>query len=508
MIRSSARAFVALTTVAVALVAAEAICRVVDGYALSALTLVQTRAARPRVDTDLRSRALRYAEQVPAGPHVDRAWLTDDPPAIPPHPSPDWARARLDAYGGSGNALFEFNRAFLADRLCRDLATSVFGTMNDFLYFDPVEPGIYPSYRHPRRLSAPGWFTTNSFGWRGPDVSLDRPRNSIRIAFVGASTTVNDYAFPFSYPEFVGHWLNRWAAARGWPYSFEVINAGRTGIDSHSIAAIVRQELVPVDPDLVIYYEGSNQFWPPGAIGYRLGRVYPRPITSMRPTGGVERVSALGRRTVGAVRAWRGGDGREPIKPYQWIRLNGVNERDPDPYDPALPIELPAIVADLESIRAALEAIDSELVVTSFIWMVHDGMRLELPRQIGLFSYLNADYWPATYSTMRRLADLQNRVLAAYARENALPFLDVAGAFPLDSNLFADAIHVRDPAIRLHAWIVFQELTAVLDRRIAEGRLPRPPAAHRPVHPAFDQPSPRTVTRRAILDSCGGSPAQ
>jgi len=272
MIRSSARAFVALMTVVVTLVAAEAICRVVDGYALSALTLVQTRAARPRVGDDLRSLALRYAEQMPVGPQVERAWLTEDPPPIPPHPSPDWARARLDAYGGSSNALFEFNRAFLADRLCRDIAPSMFGTMNDFLYFEPVEPGIYPSYRHLRRLSAPGWFTTNAFGWRGPDLSLDRPRNTIRIAFVGASTTVNEYLFPFSYPEFVGHWLNRWAAAPGWPYTFEVINAGRTGIDSHSIAAIVRQELVPVDPDLVVYYEGSNQFWPPGAIGYRLGR--------------------------------------------------------------------------------------------------------------------------------------------------------------------------------------------------------------------------------------------
>ena len=151
----------------------------------------------------------------------------------------------------------------------------------------------------------------------------------------------------------MGHWLNRWAAAREWPYRFETINAARTGIDSHSIAAIVRQELVPVEPDVVVYYEGSNQFWPPGAIRYRLGRLYPRPLTSTRAVPSIARVSALAARAVGAVEAWRGGDGREPVKPVQSIRLSDVDELDPDPYSPALPVELPAIVRDLESIRGA-----------------------------------------------------------------------------------------------------------------------------------------------------------
>jgi hypothetical protein len=334
-------------------------------------------------------------------------------------------------------------------------------------------------------------------------VSLVKPPGTIRIAFVGASTTVGAYTHPFSYPEHVGHWLNRWAVARGWPYRFEAINAGRTGIDSHSIAAIVRQELVPVEPDLVVYYEGSNQFWPPGAISYRFGRLYPRPLTSTRPVPSIARVSALAARAVGALDAWRGGDGREPIKPVQSIRFSDIDEPDPDPYSGALPVELPAIVRDLDSIRGALGRIGSELVLTSFIWMVHDGMRLDLPRQMGLFRYLNTDYWPATYATMRRLADLQNRVFAGYARRNGLPFLDVAAAFPNDSNLFGDGIHLRYPAIRLHAWIVFQQLAAIIDRRIAEGRLPRPPMLHLATHPAFAQRSPRFITRSEVRGACG-----
>ena len=41
---------------------------------------------------------------------------------------------------------------------------------------------------------------------------------------------------------------------------FEVLNAARESIGSTGIASIVRQEVVPTRPDLVVYYEGGNQF--------------------------------------------------------------------------------------------------------------------------------------------------------------------------------------------------------------------------------------------------------
>jgi len=494
-----------VSSLVLALLLGETASRALDGYAVWSIRLTRTRAAPTGVPDEVNALASRYARAVPLGPRVDGAWYDQDPPPIAPYATPEWASARVATDTNIHPALFEFNRAFLADRLCRGVPTSTFGTLDSFLYFDPIENGIYPSYRHSRRLSAPGWFTTNSFGWRGPDLELNKPAATIRIAFVGASTTVNEYVFPYSYPELIGHWLNLWSEARGWPYRFEVINSGRTGIDSHSIAAIVRQELVPVEPDLVVYYEGSNQFWPPGAIGYRFGRLYPRPNGASGRVSAIDQMSALAVRARLAIESLRGGDGSEPLKPFQWLRLAGVDEQRPDPYDGRLPVELPAIVADLDAIRASLETIQSELVMTSFIWMVKDGLKLDLPRQLGLFNYLNRDYWPATYATMRRLADLQNRVFAAYARQHQLPFLDVAAAFTLDANLFGDAIHLRYPAVRLHAWLVFQGLTPLIEQRIAAGRLPRPASRQRSTHPAFDQPSPRTITRSAILALCSSS---
>lgn len=504
--RAAFRLAAAVLAVALAVLAGEVGLRILEGYGLASLALT-TRAAGPaatppvRSDAEVDRAALLYARAVKLAPAVDFAWYLQDPPVIRPYPTAPWVSQRLQLPGNE-TRLFEFNRAFLTDRICRDVATAMFGTQPDFLYFEPTGASLYPSYRHLRRLSAPGWFTTNSFGWRGPDVALNKPPQIIRVAFVGASTTVDESGFPFSYPEFIGHWLNLWAERQGRPFRFEVINAGRSGINSHSIAAVVRDELLPLEPDLVVYYEGANQFFPPASIGYRLGRFYTRPRADAAPEPPGAGRSALARRVRAVVDSWRGGDGSEPIKPIQWIRMPGVDEASPDSRSQQLPVELPEIVSDLEDIQASLAGIGGELVMMSFLWMVTDGLKLELPRQLTLFNYLNRDYWPATYLTMRRLADLQNRVFRDFAHRHQLPFIDLAGTFPMDSNLFADGVHLWYAASRLKAWIVFQDMVGVVEARVAAGTLPRPMAHPGTRHPAFDQPQPRTVSRTAVLASC------
>src|SRR6266511_3410449 len=97
-------------------------------------------------------------------------------------------------------------------------------------------------------------------------LAVTRAAQVIRVAFVGASTTVDSYSVPFSHPERLEPWLNLWAAQRAPGLHFDVLNTGRTGIDSRSMAAIVRTELVPFDPDLVVFYGEANQFTPGGVL--------------------------------------------------------------------------------------------------------------------------------------------------------------------------------------------------------------------------------------------------
>src|SRR5262249_10948598 len=146
----------------------------------------------------------------------------------------------------------------------------ILDNFDDVFVFDPIDRAPFPRFRFLRNARYPSGLQTNGFGWRGPDVALNKRPASIRIAFVGASTTVGEHGEAYSYPDGIQCLLNRWGQAPHPAIAFETINAGREGVNSNSIQAIVRQEVLPIDPDLVVYYEGSNQFWPANFIGITL----------------------------------------------------------------------------------------------------------------------------------------------------------------------------------------------------------------------------------------------
>jgi hypothetical protein len=484
-----------------ALVAAEGICRRIDGFRVDTIRL---RAMRPeQTDSFAEAAAIAYAKKVPRARAVSFDWYSERPQAAPRIPLTSELRKRAEQYPNESFApFFEWNLAFLSDQACRGVRAMTMGSLEDFYYFESPDGSAYPPYRHLRRVAPPNWFVTNSFGWRGRDIALNKPANTIRVAFLGASTTIDRYAYPFSHPELIDHWLNRWASAAGFPYRFEVLNTGRTGIESHAIAAIVTQELIPLEPDVVLFYEGANQFWPLSLITAENSPQYSPPNDVSRKHAG-EDYSVLLRRAWRLFERWRAGDGREPPKPPSTINWPaGVDEFDPRVDGPPLPMGLPNIVQDLDTIRTALHGIHAELVMSSFVWIVQNAMRLDLRRNLDLYQYLNRGYWPATYAEMRRLADFQNRVFRNYARRYQLRFIDFAAEYPQDPALTDDAIHFRYPGIVLEAWILLQHLIPIIDDGIANGRLPRAQQVVRSVHPAFDQPSPRLIRLDAIQARC------
>ena len=128
-----------------------------------------------------------------------------------------------------------------------------------FLY-DAPDGQPRPPYRFLPDVTIPSGLTTNQIGWRGPPIENPRPERTVRIVFVGSSTVVEAHHLPYSWPEYVGHWMNVWSRAKGLGIRFEVLNAGRESINSTDIAAVVRTEVLPLRPDLVVYHEGGNQF--------------------------------------------------------------------------------------------------------------------------------------------------------------------------------------------------------------------------------------------------------
>jgi hypothetical protein len=433
--------------------------------------------------------AARFIRGLADAGGTDRSWFAEDPPPLPNRTPPSPAlEARYRDFERRGLFGFQAEYVWNSYLVKRDRCNPD-GLFRNFpetlLSFTPQSVSIHPGYRFPANQTLPSGLVTNQFGLRGPPLTLAKPARTIRIAFLGASTTVDHHYFAFSYPERVEHWLNRFAQAKRYDVRFEALNGGREGVNSQDIAAILREELLPLDPDLAVYYEGANEFT---AANLLVRPVIP-PRAAIDPRDPVVRhkislflrshfaIADLldralnGFRTVG-----------EPLKPnYRLQWPGGVNENRPNPDNPHLPLDLPVVVKDLDAMRASLDSIGARLAVCSFEWFTPGDAPLSPARHKFIYEQLNTSLWPLRYADIRRLSDFQNRVFRDYAASRKIPFLDVAGEIPQDPDLFIDAIHMTEVGERIKAWIVFQQLVPIVRRLIESGQLPHhTDAAHLP----------------------------
>jgi len=492
-----------LGTVLFGLAATEILIRALDEAPLFALPLpLPIGADTTQVNLD----------KMPLAPGIKREWFNHTPAPLPnrkpvTEQAERWyreierTRAKTGAAFNGGDLMKAWNSVRVGDP-CK---SSFFRTPPAIYEYDPPDGKKYPSYRFLPNVTGEDELTTNDYGWRGRPVPFKRSPRTIRIVFVGASTTISSHHIPFSYPEFVGGFLDVWAAARGLDIHFEVMNAGRESVDSHDIAAIVRQEVVPLRPDLVVYYEGANQFSLNDLVR-DLPKATAHSPEELLPPGWFAAwlsdaavYSALARRIQAATGLlYRPGGGAEWPKPaYKIDWPKGLDEQAPDISRSDLPTQLSKILRDLEQIRGDVADEGGELAVSSFRWMVRDGLVLDPVRHRYIIDQLNVRNFPFTYKDIARVAAFQNRVFEAFARAHDLPFIDVDKTMPFDPDLYFDAIHKTYPGERMQGWVVFQALVPLIEQRLASHVWPRTVTDMPDVHPAF------TVPPRLVPLSCG-----
>ena len=479
----------AAIAVSVSLLFVEVALRALDGYGFGLrLKTPAPRAAASGADPNgkwlLPSQAESYVRQMPTAAGVDPAWFALEPPPVQARPAdPVLQRRYIENQGFELSSVYEWNEAYVRRAVCGEtrLQMPVFSNVSDLFMYAPPNGDIYPQFRFLRGVRYTSGLQTNRFGWRGAELDLVKPDRTVRVVFVGASTTIDPHADRFSHPEYIERWLNEWAAVGRKNVRFEVANAGREGVDIQGVAGVVRHEVVPVRPDFVVDYEGGNQFWP---LEFIKGDLPPRPKTTTEAPWRAERYSALAVRLRRVI--VRMGEGSEPAKPALQVNWpEDLNEQDPPLDDPRLPTSLPRILQEMDEIRAVTSSIGATYVPSSFVWLVKPGMPLSRQRDTGIFTFLNVTYWPFSYAHMRRVADVQNRVFKKYAAVHELPFVDLAAVYPFDPRLFFDAVHMTPAGIKLKAWLMFQQLVPEIEKRLADGRLPVADPGGRATHPAF-----------------------
>jgi hypothetical protein len=511
-------AIVVVVCSGMALGAAELAARIVDGYRLTSLRLEPVDGRHPRAEPKLRlaskkwvgeSDALPFVRDMPVAGGVDRDWFASPlPERHLVEPDPELA-ARMARYKGGADerANYEWNWQEVLAAVCRGEHADSSGILRqfaDFFVFTPTDGSSEPPFRYLQHAAYTSGLKTNAFGWRGPEIPLTKSSGTIRIAFVGASSTGGPHGEPYAYPELVGLWLNRWASARHPGISFEIINAARDGVHSHSLPAVVRQELLPMEPDLVYYdYDGGNQFWPGDFVMTTLS---PRPRqTATESADGLLRCCSVVARRLARVLRGAIDSGAEPVKPpldVQWPR--DLDERDPDLAYPHLPLQLPQLLSDMDTAQREVADQGGVIAFASIASLVYPGMVLDPVGDRPTLTLLNTGYWPFTYGHIRRYLDFRTRVLRKYAAAHGLDFVDESSLFPRDARLFTDLVHLTRAGIHLQAWIVFNGIVPIIEPRLASREWPRPASRSLSAHPAFPGQR-RLVSIATVRDACGAT---
>jgi hypothetical protein len=421
------------------------------------------------------------AVSLPKG--IDRTWFRQDPPQVvrDPRDLSSGAAELYETYDRHGvypsQSFYVWNRAFVEKRICirNDYVFGHYGDLaNNLKVFVPQDGQPYPRYRIPPNTLTASGLRTNRYGFRGPELAREKDSNIIRIAFLGASTTIASHSLPFSYPEYLGHWLNLWLKANIYPFQVEIINAGREGIGSSDIAAIFEQEVLPLAPDYVIYYEGANDLYVGADLFDSIGRFPSYPSLELLPPKWV-RLSAAAKviddfyrvRIVPTLAEWR--------RPHaKLIFPDAVMEADPDIERRDLAGNVTSILDNLRHISALSEKFNVRFLLSSFVWL--NGGEPEIvkdkTRHVEILSQVNRSFWPLSQPDIRRLVDFQNRVFQRFAVSMKLDFMDIAGTFPRDPNLFTDGIHFTAEGVRMQAWVAFAQFLPYFMRDLEGGFVP------------------------------------
>lgn len=266
------------------------------------------------------------------------------------------------------------------------------------------------------------WWS-NSWGFRGDEFSVQKPAGTFRIVALGASTTEGSQSNLETYPHFLQKELQKRYPGR----AIEVLNAGHHGQGIDDLLEIMKQRVVPLKPDLVLFYEGNND------IGWA---DYVKADPSCN----------LGTCWLNAYPGW-----------YRWAYNNsasfvflanrfGWNTQKPPQAahefitsKATSPAHYRKVLSDI--VREA-KTHNIPIVLSSFVTLAHEGLEVSHQENSGVFDALYKMFYPLTPGEIKQIFDIVNQQSASVAREFNLPYADIAAQFPQKLQYFPfDIIH-------------------------------------------------------------------
>jgi lysophospholipase L1-like esterase len=295
----------------------------------------------------------------------------------------------------------------------------------------------------------------NSLGFRGDEITRVKPPRTVRVACLGASTTFcaevssNHVTWP--------HRLQEKLQAAYPGVSFQVINAAVGGYVASDSLRNLQYRVLPLQPDLVIYYEANNEI-------VRDTRDLAAREGLVAGSNGPSAVARLSKYSLMVDLAYK-----------NLVILAGgrsASTRKLDRVPPGLPDHF---IGVLDRMREELARDNIPLVLSTFLVKYRRGQ--ERRQQIA-----NADvaffYMPwMSIEGMLDAMDVYNHAILRYGDTHGVPVVDDREAIPADADHFTDCMHLADKgaeamAERFYRFLRVEGLVERLVRKAEEGRSP------------------------------------
>lgn len=118
--------------------------------------------------------------------------------------------------------------------------------------------------------TAPPEITTNSIGFRHGELSQEKPENTCRIIMVGGSVVFFGHTNETTIPAFLAKKLQEKTPLK----KVEVVNAGIPNFISDQELVLITTKLIDLNPDIIIVFDGFNDFMIPTTYESRIGYPY------------------------------------------------------------------------------------------------------------------------------------------------------------------------------------------------------------------------------------------
>lgn len=297
------------------------------------------------------------------------------------------------------------------------------GPAYEDLAFRPL-PYVNYGFKPDFTRSGPEVRTTNSDGFRGPEIARPKPAGVYRIVCLGGSTTYTSFTDDDqTYPVLLEQELEQRLPGR----DFEVINAGVESYTSAESLANLAFRCLDFEPDAVLVYHGANDVRP---------RRYPEFDSGYTPYRKV----------------WDGGTDDYVKRSGELGGINTFIQHPPVPEgtDPManLADHGPAVFRrNLASLAGLARAHDVRPIFVTFA--ASDDFEL-------------ADRGVAPDASLRAGIREHNGVMRALCTERGLDLVDFAPRMTLTREMFRDQVHVTPAGSALKARLIAEGLADLL----------------------------------------------